>query len=188
MHWQYAWHYWQPWQLLFLQWATCSTGYVTCVCVCVCVHVCVCVCVLVCVCWCVCIMCAATGTIVSVPFHCFSMEWRENSELVNGICYIHFLPCASCSTCIRAAQPCACEWQVPATFPILGRSLPIFERSFPVCSGVAPQMHFGKAFQIAASILKTRTVARIEALEIENKALHHQVSSKSNHFDECHCP
>jgi len=43
-------------------------------------------------------------------------------------------------------------------FPILRRSLPIFGRSLPVCGGVAPQTHFGKAFWIAASILKTRTV------------------------------
>ena len=44
-------------------------------------------------------------------------------------------------------------------FPILGRSLPIFGRSLPVCGGVSPQTHFGKAFRIAASILKTHTVA-----------------------------
>jgi len=43
-------------------------------------------------------------------------------------------------------------------FPTLGRSLPIFRRSLPVCGGVAPQMHFGKAFRIVASILKTRIV------------------------------
>jgi len=40
-------------------------------------------------------------------------------------------------------------------FPILGKSLLIFGRSLPVCSGVAPRTHFGKVFRIAASILKT---------------------------------
>jgi len=44
-------------------------------------------------------------------------------------------------------------------YAILGRSLPIFGRSLPVCGGVAPQTHFRKTFRIAASILKTRTVA-----------------------------
>jgi len=44
-------------------------------------------------------------------------------------------------------------------FRFFGKNFPILGRSLPVCSGVVPQTHFGKAFQTAASILKMRTVA-----------------------------
>ena len=43
-------------------------------------------------------------------------------------------------------------------FRFFGKNFSILGRSLPVCGGVAPQTHFGKAFRIAASILKTRTV------------------------------
>lgn len=123
---------WSPGENFFVSslqhWGLCvHMGMCVCMCVCWRVHVLMCVCMLMCVLTCacvgvcvyvdVCVLCVQLPvlcTIVSVPFHCFSMEWRENSELVNGIC-IRFLPCASCSTCIRAAQPCTCEWQVLAT-------------------------------------------------------------------------
>ena len=40
------------------------------------------------------------------------------------------------------------------SLPICGRSLPICGKSLPVCGGDAPQTHFRKVFQIAASIFK----------------------------------
>jgi len=60
-------------------------------------------------------------------------------------------------------------------FPILGRSLPIFGRSLPVSDGVAPQTHFGKAFRIAASILKMRTIYPY-ACDMEARTLLHILS------------
>ena len=47
----------------------------------------------------------------------------------------------------------------------LGRSLPIFGRSLPVCCGVVPQTHFGKVFRIAASIFKTCTITKLDHIQ-----------------------
>jgi len=46
-------------------------------------------------------------------------------------------------------------------FPILRKSLLIFGRSLPVCSGVAPQMHFGKAYMLCLGFV-------VDILEIHN--------------------
>ena len=43
-------------------------------------------------------------------------------------------------------------------FHVFERNLTILRRSLPICGRDVPQMHFGKVFQIAASILKTSTV------------------------------
>jgi len=43
-------------------------------------------------------------------------------------------------------------------FWFFGKNFPILGRSLLVCGGVALQTHFGKAFRIAASILKMRTI------------------------------
>ena len=48
-------------------------------------------------------------------------------------------------------------------FRFFRKSFPILGRSLPGCGRVAPQTHFGKAFRIAASILKMRTLSSAPA-------------------------